>query len=150
MPIWTTLKKKLFENILGKRENADVQHFFFFFFFFFLFPQLFCHSKNKFQFQSHLFCRLQMLSIWTGLQFCRWVKSQAQHSFFMPTWCTTHNHVVAGSVQGKKWSRNRVLSDEDHFGATSCLWYAFVHWKQKRDQCETESLLRNVFSQPDW
>ena len=58
------LKNKPFENIMGKGENAGNQHFL-------LFP-----SQNNFQFFSHIYCRrLQMLSIWTGLKYCRFVKS---------------------------------------------------------------------------
>ena len=37
---------------------------------------VFYPSWNKFQpFHSKLFCGLQMLSVWTRLKFCRWVKS---------------------------------------------------------------------------
>ena len=57
----TTLRKKPFENIVGKGENAGNQHFLFF-------PQCFLHfSKQISIFQSHLLCRLQILSIPTKL-----------------------------------------------------------------------------------
>ena len=55
----TTSEKKTFENIVGKGENAGNQHFL-------LFPQCFLPVPKQISiFQSHLFCRLQMLSIWT-------------------------------------------------------------------------------------
>ena len=67
-----TLKKKSFENILGKGENAGNQHFL-------LFMQCFLPiPKRIFRFfKIHLFCRLQMLSIWTSLKICRLEKSYA-------------------------------------------------------------------------
>ena len=59
--------KEAFENIVGKEENAGNQHFL-------LFPQCFLLShKEKSSFWQHLNCRLQMLSIWTSLKFCRLV-----------------------------------------------------------------------------
>ena len=61
--------KKTFENIVGKGENAGYQHFL-------LFPQCFLHFHKQISiFYIHLNCRLQMLSIWTGLNLCRLVKS---------------------------------------------------------------------------
>ena len=64
-----TIGKKPFENIVGKRENAGDQHFL-------LFPQCFLLiSGQTLIFESHLFCRLQMFSIWTSLKFCRLVKT---------------------------------------------------------------------------
>ena len=60
-----TLRKKAFENILVKGENAGNQHFLFF-------PQCFLtFLKQILIFGSHLFCLLQMLSISTSLKFCR-------------------------------------------------------------------------------
>ena len=56
----TTLKKKPFENIVGKGENADNQHFL-------LLPQhLLPIPKGISVCKSRLFCNLQMLSILTG------------------------------------------------------------------------------------
>ena len=54
-----TLKKKPVENIMGKGENAGNQNFL-------LFPQCFLPNppptpEEKNAFNSHLFCRLQML-----------------------------------------------------------------------------------------
>ena len=61
--------KKLSENIVGKGENAGNQHFL-------LFPQSFLSFPRQISiFQSHFFCRLQMLPIWTSLKFCRLVRS---------------------------------------------------------------------------
>ena len=58
-----------FENIVGKGENAGNQHCL-------LFPQCFLpFSKQISISESHIFCRLQILSILTGLKFCRLVKS---------------------------------------------------------------------------
>ena len=57
--------KNPFENIAGKGENAGHQHFL-------LFPQCFLPFPIQITiFQSHLFCRLQVLSSWTSLQICR-------------------------------------------------------------------------------
>ena len=56
----TTRKKKAFENILGKGENAGNQHFL-------LFPKCFLpFPKQMLIFESHLLCHLQMLSIWSS------------------------------------------------------------------------------------
>ena len=68
-----TLYKNPFENIVGKGENAGNQHFL-------LFPQCFLPFPKEFSnFLSHLFCCLQMLSIWTSLKFYRFVKSRVFH-----------------------------------------------------------------------
>ena len=64
----TTLKKRPFENIVGKGENADNQHFL-------LLPQCFSHIKKEFALKLNLFCGLQMLSIWTSQEICHLVKS---------------------------------------------------------------------------
>ena len=60
----TTLYKKPFENIVGKRENGANQHFY-------LFPQCFLPYPKQLlkTFRSYLFCCLQKLSIWTDLNF---------------------------------------------------------------------------------
>ena len=53
-----TLKKKPVDNIGGKGENAGKQHFL-------LLPQCFLPFQKQISIlQSHLLCRLQMLSIW--------------------------------------------------------------------------------------
>ena len=65
----TTLWKQPFENIVGKGENAGNQHFL-------LFPQCFLPFPKQISIlHSHLFCCLQMLSIWSSLKFCSLVKS---------------------------------------------------------------------------
>ena len=64
-----TLKKKSLENIVGKREDARNQHFL-------LFPQSFLSVPRISVLMLHLFCRLQMLSIWTSLEFGCLVKSK--------------------------------------------------------------------------
>ena len=65
----TTLRKKPFENIVGKVENAGYQHF--------LFPIMFSnYAKTNFEFFNCIyFCHLQMLSIWASVKFCPLVKS---------------------------------------------------------------------------
>ena len=63
----TSGKRKLLKTLWKKRENAGNQHFFLQYFLSFL--------KQISNFESHLFCRLQMLRIWTSLKFCRLVKS---------------------------------------------------------------------------
>ena len=58
IPTFNVLVRKPFENIMGKVENAGNQHFLLFFHnVFYPFP------KEISFFQSHLFCRLQMLSL---------------------------------------------------------------------------------------
>ena len=52
------------KNIVGKEENAGNQHFL-------LFPQYFQPSQRKFaRFEQYWNCRLQILSIWTGIKLC--------------------------------------------------------------------------------
>ena len=64
-----TLKKKSYENIVGKEENAGNQHFL-------LFPQCFPpYSRQKSSFQLNQICCQQMLSILFHPKFCRLVKS---------------------------------------------------------------------------
>ena len=65
-----TLKKKPVENNVEKGENAGTQHFS-------PFPTMFSTFSRKekelnFFFQLDLFCRLQMLSIWTSVKFVMW------------------------------------------------------------------------------
>ena len=62
-----TLNKKTFENIVGKSGNAGNQHFL-------PFPHFLPFLSLISIFESHLFCSVQMLSIWTGLKFCCLVK----------------------------------------------------------------------------
>ena len=69
---------KPFENTVGKGENAGDQHFL-------LFPQCFLPFPKEISiFQSHLFCCLQGLSIWTSLKICRLVKRLLIHSESVP------------------------------------------------------------------
>ena len=64
----TTLYKKPFENIVGKGENTGNKHFL-------LFTQCFLPFLKQISvIQSHLFCHLQMLSIWININFCRLVE----------------------------------------------------------------------------
>ena len=59
--------KQTFENTVGKGEIARNEQFF-------LFPQCFLlYRRQKLSFLLQLICRLQMLSIWTSLKFCRLV-----------------------------------------------------------------------------
>ena len=63
------MRKKAFENIVGKEENAGNQHSL-------LFPQCFLLCPTQISiFESHLLCCLQLISILTSLKFCRLVKS---------------------------------------------------------------------------
>ena len=87
-----TLRMKLFENSVGKGENAG-NHFL-------LFPQCFLPFPKQISiFQSLFFCRLQMLPIWTGLKFCRLVKSKGnkQHSSWDP--CTKRQNCRLGLLK---------------------------------------------------
>ena len=69
--LFTILIKEAFENIMEKGGNAANHNFFSFSHDVFLpFP------KQILIFQSHLFFRLQVLSIWTSLKICRMVKSK--------------------------------------------------------------------------
>ena len=62
-------RRKPFENRVGKGENAVIHHFL-------LFSQCFLPFPIQISiFQSHLFCRLQVLPVWTSLKICRLVKS---------------------------------------------------------------------------
>ena len=62
-------REAFFENFVRKGENVGNQHFL-------LFPQCFLPFPKQISiFWSHLLCRLQILCIWTGLEFCRSVKS---------------------------------------------------------------------------
>ena len=55
IPTFNDPEKEGLENIVRKRENAGYQHFL-------LFPRLFLPLQRQILiFQSHLFCRLQML-----------------------------------------------------------------------------------------
>ena len=64
-----TLQLQPLENIVGKEENAGYQHFL-------LFLQCFLPIPKRISgFESHLFCRLQILTILTSLKFCPLVKS---------------------------------------------------------------------------
>ena len=61
------IDKAAFEYIVGKGENAVKQHFL-------LFPQCFIpYQRQKLSFQQNKIYRLQMLSTWTRLEFCRLV-----------------------------------------------------------------------------
>ena len=68
-PDLNDLEKEVFENIVEKGENAGNQHFLRFLQPFLPFP---IQISN---FQSHLFCGLQMLLILTSPKFCYLVKS---------------------------------------------------------------------------
>ena len=67
--ILRTMCQKPFENIVGKEENAGNQHFLLFL------PYLLPFSKQISIFQAHLYCRLQMLSIWKYLTLLRVVQT---------------------------------------------------------------------------
>ena len=58
-----TQRKKPFEYIVGKGENAIEQH------------NIFYHYLYKFQFLFHFFCPLKMLSTWTIVKFCHLINS---------------------------------------------------------------------------
>ena len=69
IPTFNDHEKEGLVNIVAKLENAGYQHLL-------LFPQLFLPLHRQISsFQSHLFCRLQMLSILTNLKICRLVRS---------------------------------------------------------------------------
>ena len=58
--------KEEFSQHYGKGENADNQHFL-------LFPQCFLFCQRKIApFEPPFNFRLQMVSIWTSLKYCRW------------------------------------------------------------------------------
>ena len=68
IPTFNDPEYKTFENIVRKGENAGKQYFL-------LFPQCFRpYQRQKSSFQLILFSRLQMLSIWTSLEFYHLVK----------------------------------------------------------------------------
>ena len=61
--------KEAFSKCCEEKEKNDSNQYFL------LFPQCFLlYQRQKLSFMVHLFCRLQMLSIWTRLNCCReWV-----------------------------------------------------------------------------
>ena len=68
MTIFDALGGQPFENFVGKEENDGNKHCL-------LFPQCFLSYERQLKhFELHLICRLQMLSIWASLKFCRLVK----------------------------------------------------------------------------
>ena len=78
----TCLEKKPFQSTVVKGENAGNQHFL-------LFPQCFLlYQRQKLSLMLHLFCRLQMLTIWTRSNFCRLGMGYAKSS------CYTDVHIV--------------------------------------------------------
>ena len=72
-----TITKKPFGNKVGKGENAGNQHFV-------LFPCFLPFPRTISVFQWHLFCRLQILSIWTSLYNCRLAKSYPHDPIILP------------------------------------------------------------------
>ena len=61
--LFTTPRKDPFKNIVGKGENVGNQQLL-------LFLQCFLpYQRQKLSFELHLFCCLQMLSIWSGPKF---------------------------------------------------------------------------------
>ena len=100
--ILTNLRKKSCENIVGKGENAGIQHFLLFPHYFLPFPnqvsisdsQLYLSSaitlnlvqskilsfgnglRQVQMFEPHSICHLHMLSIWTSLKFCSLAKGK--------------------------------------------------------------------------
>ena len=71
------LRKKPFKDSVGKRENAGNQYFL-------LFPQCFLSFPKEISiFELRLFCRLQLHSIWTSLEFCCLVKREG--GFLIPS-----------------------------------------------------------------
>ena len=68
----TTLSKKLIENIVGNGVILCPA--------FSPFPTMFStHQREKSSLKPHLFCHLQMLSIWFSPKFCCLVKSSYMH-----------------------------------------------------------------------
>ena len=66
IPLLMTLRRKAFENIVGKGENADNEHFL-------LFPQYFLlYHREKSSYWKYSNCHLQMFSIWTSLKYVFW------------------------------------------------------------------------------
>ena len=59
----TCLEKKPFQNIMGKGENLVTS--------IFSFSHNVFYKRQKLSFMLHLFCCLQILSIWTRSNFCR-------------------------------------------------------------------------------
>ena len=69
MLLFCCLYKKPFENSMGKGENTSYQHFL-------LFSQCFLTLQKHISiFELVLFCHLQILSGWTGLNYCGLEKS---------------------------------------------------------------------------
>ena len=68
IPTFNDPKEEGFGKHYGKGENAGNQHFL-------LFPSCFILYQNeKFSFEQLFFCRLQMLSVWSNPNSCRFLK----------------------------------------------------------------------------
>ena len=75
-----TLRKRVFENIEGKGENAVTGIFSFF-------QNVYCPSKYKFQFLRHIYfvvCKgdWKCFSVWAGQKFCLLLKFFKVHDQF--------------------------------------------------------------------
>ena len=131
----TTLKKMPFENIVGIQENAVNQHFL-------LFPQCFLSIPNRISvFKLHLFCCLQMLSIWTSLKIWRLVQVNPFIRWQILTFSQTTNYRLFQTEKlcrrqfqlGWKWQK--VLQT----GRKHC---------RKRRNCEQFLLFLQCFQKP--
>ena len=134
-----TSRWKCFENIGGKGENAGNEHFLFF-------PQYFLPFPiKKLTFESHLFYRLQMLSIRTGLKFCRlavgdsWLSHTSSYTTFFPkpltTFITFYSRGERRKYAGKKVCLNRYRTHNHQVMSSTCSplshpgWATLFTWK---------------------
>ena len=104
-----TLRKKPFESIVGIRENAGNQHFLFF-------PQCFLPFPKQISiFDSHLNCRLQMPSTWTGLKLCcleKGLKDELQLFHFAGS--SRYQQPICQKTNKLTWDRQLVFYDDIH------------------------------------
>ena len=103
--------EKPFENIVGKGENAGNQHFL-------LFLQWFLpFQKQISNFQSCLFCRL--LSIRTGLKFCRLVTSSLNDKIFDTIKSNAQSHA------DEKLTLTKISTSHFHNNRNNCCQCIF-------------------------
>ena len=117
-----TIRKKPFENILGKVENAGHQHFV-------LFPQCFLtYQRQIHSLEPYSNCHLQMYTIWTNLQFHSLINSFPNKPWFLL--------ICRISLLKTLWEKEKLLITSNlfitsNFSFSQCfliVWKTFYHF----------------------
>ena len=121
-----TIRKKPFENILGKVENAGHQHFV-------LFPQCFLtYQRQIHSLEPYSNCHLQMYTIWTNLQFHSLINSFPNKPWFL---------LVCGISPLKTlWEKEKLLITSNlfitsNFSFSQCfliVWKTFLSFSSNK------------------